>query len=76
MYELFVAVKGRKHYLVFDDRKYQMEECLNEGRRYFKCGAHNLTYQYGYIYKGELYLGETDQKCVKYVKVVSHWRSA
>lgn len=75
MFEVYKSLKGRKQYLVFDyDTK--DEDCINESKRYFKCGADNLTFHYAYLYKRELYLDSPGMTSQELVKAISHWRKS
>lgn len=75
MYELFVAVKGRKHYLVFD-HKAKYEDVVTKAKVYFKCAEKNLEVEPGWLLGDELYLSDPGIKSAKKVTVASHWRSA
>ena len=74
-YTVYVALKGRKHYLVFSGpfSEWPYHSLVSEGSRYFRCGEMNLEIEKGWILKDELYFDDPG-KGAKVVSVVSHWR--
>lgn len=75
MFEVYVSLKGKKHYLVFD-RKTLYMDCVEAATRHFRCGEKNLEVEQGWVLNDELYLEDPHVKGSKRVVVVSHWRNA
>jgi len=75
MFEVYVSLKGKKHYLVFDG-KTVYTDCVKASTRYFRCGEKNLEVEEGWVLNDELYLDNPHVKGSKRVAVVSHWRKA
>lgn len=80
MYEVYKAIKGKKHYLVFPQGSGEWacvyENLVKAAGRYFRCGEKNLEVELGWILNDELYLEDPHVKGSKRVDVVSHWRKA
>lgn len=75
MFEVYVSLKGKKHYLVFDGKTLYMD-CVKAATRYFRCGEKSLEFCEGWVLNDELYLDDPHVKGSKRIAVVSHYRKA